>query len=65
MNLPIGVFRGEEDDAAARRKRLAEALRNNDEVLISSTGKIETAKEAAEKGEDMSGAQQLPEGKLA
>lgn len=64
MYLPVGILRGE-DDAAARRKRLAEALRNNEEVLISSSGQIETAEEASDSGKDMSGAQQLPEGKLA
>jgi len=38
--VPNGILRSDEDDAAAKRRKLAEALRSGDDVLVSSTGMI-------------------------
>lgn len=50
------------DTVAARRRALAEALRNGDPVVVTPTGEVEFKEEAAESG--MSGIQ-VPDGKLA
>ena len=65
MYLPIGIFRSEEEDAAAKRRRLAEALRNGDDVLVSSTGTIQTAEDVKNSGGNENDFQKLPDGKLA
>lgn len=50
------------ETVAARRRALAEALRNGDPVVVTPTGEVEFKEEAAESG--MSGIQ-VPDGKLA
>ena len=50
------------DTVAARRRALAEALRNGDPVVVTPTGEVEFKEEAAESG--ISGIQ-VPDGKLA
>ncbi len=65
LRVPKGILRSDEDDAAAKRRKLAEALRNGDDVLVSSTGSIATAEEVKQKGADENTYQKLPEGKLA
>lgn len=50
------------DTVAARRRALAEALRNGDPVVVTPTGEVEFKEEATESG--MSGIQ-VPDGKLA
>lgn len=50
------------DTVAARRRALAEALRNGEPVVVTPTGEVEFKEEAAESG--MSGIQ-VPDGKLA
>lgn len=50
------------DIVAARRRALAEALRNGDPVVVTPTGEVEFREEAVESG--MSGIQ-VPDGKLA
>lgn len=50
------------DTVAARRRALAEALRNGDPVVVTPTGEVEFKEEAIDNG--MSGIQ-VPDGKLA
>lgn len=50
------------DTVAARRRALAEALRNGEPVVVTPTGEVEFKEEAVENG--MSGIQ-VPDGKLA
>lgn len=50
------------DAIAARRKALAEALRNGEPVAVAPTGEVEFKEEAQESG--LSGIQ-VPDGKLA
>ena len=63
--LPKGVLRSDEDEAAAKRRKLAEALRSGDDVLVSSTGTIQTTEDVKKAGGDESAYQKLPDGKLA
>ena len=50
------------DAIAARRRALAEALRQGDPVVVTPAGSVETKEEAADNG--LSGIQ-VPDGKLA
>lgn len=50
------------DTIAARRKALAEALRQGEPVVVTPTGQVEFQEEAADNG--LSGIQ-VPDGKLA
>ena len=50
------------DAIAARRRALAEALRNGDPVVVTATGEVEKREDADDQG--LSGIQ-VPDGKLA
>lgn len=63
--VPNCVLRSDEDDAAAKRRKLAEALRNGDDVLVSSSGTIQSAEDIKKAGGDETAYQKLPDGKLA
>lgn len=52
----------EKDDVVARRKALAEALRNEQDVVVAPSGEVEFKSEAQEDGQT---AIQVPNGKLA
>ena len=52
----------EKDDVVARRKALAEALRNGQDVVVAPSGEVEFKSEAQEDGQT---AIQVPNGKLA
>lgn len=61
--VPAGKFASEEDDAAERRRRLAKALMDGEEISVSPTGNVLTEEE-----KDLSSSGQsivVPEGKLA
>ena len=51
------------DAVAARRRALAEALRNNEPVVVTASGEVEFKDEAQEQG--LPNAIQVPQGKLA
>lgn len=50
------------NEIAERRKRLAEALRNGEDVVVAPSGEVEFREEALEDGQT---AIQVPAGKLA
>lgn len=52
----------DEDAVAARRKALAEALRNGQDVVVAPSGEVEFKEEAQAEGQT---AIQVPNGKLA
>ena len=61
IKVPGGVFAA--DDAAERRKKLAEALRNGEQISVAASGEVITKEEA-----DLDPAATtitVPEGKLA
>lgn len=51
-----------EQDAAARRRALAEALRNGEDVVVAPSGEVEFEEEAIDNGDR---AIKVPTGKLA
>lgn len=64
MYIPFGVFHSdEEDEAALKRKRLAEALRSGKDVSVTPTGQVITKAEK-DANPDID-TMNIPEGKLA
>lgn len=61
--IPKGLFRSEEDDAALRRKKLAEALRRGDQISVAPSGEVMTQEEKNADPDAVSIT--VPEGKLA
>jgi len=58
--IPKGIF--EDKTAEERRKELAQALMNNQEVAVLPNGQMVTKQDAAESGEN---SMNVPPGKLA
>lgn len=52
----------DENSTVARRRALAEALKNGQDVVVTPSGQVETKQEAIDQGET---AIAVPEGKLA
>jgi len=63
MYIPIGRFHSEEDDAAARRKKLAEALRKGEQISVAPSGAVMTQAEKDSNPDAVSIT--VPDGKLA
>ncbi len=61
--IPQGKFRSEEDDAAQRRKKLAEALRRGEQISVAPSGEVLTQEEKNADPDAVSIT--VPEGKLA
>lgn len=61
--IPKGLFRSDEDDAAQRRKKLAEALRRGEQISVAPSGEIMTQEEKNADPDAVSIT--VPEGKLA
>lgn len=61
--IPNGIFRTDEDDGAARRKRLAEALRKGEQISVSPSGAVMTQEEKESNPDAVSIT--VPDGKLA
>ncbi len=61
--VPIGAFASEEDEAAERRRKLAQALMAGDEISVTPSGNVLTEDEGREvpAGNNIV----VPEGKLA
>ena len=61
IKVPGGVFAA--DDAAERRKKLAEALRNGEQISVAPSGEVITKEEADQ--DPAATTITVPEGKLA
>lgn len=61
--IPRGILRSEEDDAALRRKKLAEALRRGEQISVAPSGEVLTQEEKNADPDAVSIT--VPEGKLA
>ena len=62
IRIPAGIFAADEDAVAARRKALAAALRDGDDVVVTPSGEVEFQGDAEAQGHT---AIQVPDGKLA
>lgn len=63
MYIPFGKLQSEEDDAAARRKKLAEALRKGEQISVAPSGEVMTQAEKDSNPDAVSIT--VPDGKLA
>lgn len=61
--IPKGVLMSDEDDAAERRKKLAEALRRGEQISVAPSGAVMTQAEKDAAPDTVSIT--VPEGKLA
>ena len=61
IKVPVGIFAA--DDSAERRKKLAEALRNGEQISVAPSGEVITKEEADLDPEATTIT--VPEGKLA
>lgn len=61
--IPKGFLRSDDDEAAQRRKRLAEALRRGEQISVAPSGEVLTEEERELDPDAVSIT--VPEGKLA